>query len=271
MRNIRAAADERGFCHMSKAKEAYRIHSVRNAMRILQLFSVDRPEWGITEMADALGLSKSTVHRAVTALVEEGFLEKNPRTDRYRLGLSVLGLCGVVISHMTVHREAAPILERLAERVGETAYLGILEGTDVVYLSKVECKHPVRSLSHIGKKNPAHCTGTGKAILAFQPSKRIEEVIRNGLIPYGPRTITDPETFRRHLADIRNEGYAVCIDEIADGVASVGAPVRDYTGEVIAAISVVGPTERLVPKLAQVIPEVVKGGREISQGLGYAP
>lgn len=253
---------------METANVAYPIHSVRNAMRILQLFTVDRPEWGITEMAHALGLSKSTVHRAVTALMHEGFLEKNPRTDRYRLGLSVLGLCGVVISHMTVHREAAPVLERLAERAGETAYLGILEGADVVYLHKVECKHPVRVLSHIGKKNPAHCTGTGKAILAFQTPQRIDAVIRNGLPSFGPRTISEPEAFRRHLSEIRRRGYAVCIDELADGVASVGVPVRDYTGEVVAAISIVGPTDRLVPKLAQVIPEVVQGGREVSRNLG---
>ncbi|MEX1029220.1 MAG: helix-turn-helix domain-containing protein [Paenibacillaceae bacterium] len=129
--------------------------------------------WSITEIAKALQLNKSTVCRLAGDLVIEGFLQKTG--TKYRLGLTLLGLSGVITSHLEIHREAKPVLINLVEKLEETAHISILEGTDITYLHKVECKHPIRLLSHVGKKNPASCTSSGKILLAFQSDKVVQE------------------------------------------------------------------------------------------------
>ncbi|MEB3101520.1 IclR family transcriptional regulator [Ferviditalea candida] len=252
------------------AKKDYQIHSVKNAMHILRLYSGERAELGVTEMSRLLGMSKSSVHRLVSTLTKEGFLEKSQNSNKYRLGLALLGLCGVITTHMEIHREAIPTLEILVEKLGEACHVCVLEGSDIVYLHKVECRHPVRLLSHIGKRNPAFCTSGGKSILAYQPESIVNSVIESGLTPYGPNTITDPAQFKENLQSIREQGYAVCIDELHEDVISIGSPIRDYSGDVVASVSVVGPKQRITPdKIPFFAATVLEAGREISQKLGY--
>lgn len=252
----------------SDKKKDYTLHSVKNAMRILRLFSFDRPELGVTQISKLLGLNKSTVYHLMTFLTADGFLEKGPKS-RYRLGLGLLRLSGIITTQMEIHREAQPILDKLVQKLGENAYIGILEGTDVAYLQKVETKKPTIPLSQIGNRNPAFCTGSGKAILAFQKEEIIEEMARH-LQHYGPNSITVPEQFKRHLNEVRKQGYAICMDEISAGIASIGVPVRDYSGEVVAAVSIVGPTERIQKSdIALAVKTLMNAGREISSKLGY--
>lgn len=246
------------------------LSSVTNALRILRAFTLDEPEKGIRELAKELELSKSSVQRLIATLTHHGFVAKDPLTQKYRLGVSLLALSHVVTNHLEIHREALPILKQLVDKLGETAHIGILEGNHVVYLHKVETKHPIRILSDIGKDNPAYCTGCGKAILAYQDREVIEQIIAEGLIPYTDKTITIPEEFREHLKAIKQNGFAVSMEEINEGVVSIAAPIRDYTGHVSAALSIVGPIHRLN---SNVIPayskEVMKAAMEISERLGY--
>lgn len=251
-------------------KKDYQIQSVKNAMQILRLYSGERDELGVTEMSRLLGMSKSSVHRLISTLTKEGFLEKSPDSSKYRLGLALLGLCGVITTHMEIHREAIPTLESIVDKLGEACHVCVLEGSDIVYLHKVECKHPVRLLSHIGKRNPAFCTSGGKSILAFQAENIVSSVIESGFIPYGPNTITDPAQFRENLQTIREQGYAVCVDELHEDVVSIGSPIRDYSGDVVASVSVVGPKQRITPdKIALFTKTVLEASREISEKLGY--
>jgi IclR family KDG regulon transcriptional repressor len=254
---------------MSSSKPSSNVlQSVQSGLRILRLFSMEKPVWGVTEISNSLQLNKSTVSRLIGDLVAEGYLEKT-RT-KYRLGLSLLCLSGVITSHLEIHREAIDTLKALVNKLEETAHISILEDSDITYLHKVECKHPVRLLSHIGKKNPATCTGAGKVILAFQSEKILREVIAAGLPQMGPKSITDPIELHKDLLKVRDQGYSVSIDEMHEGVLSIGAPVRDYTGEVVAAVSVVGPKQRVSDdKLPQFVEEIIKAGEEISIKLGY--
>ncbi|MFC4766520.1 IclR family transcriptional regulator [Effusibacillus consociatus] len=248
----------------------YLLHSVKNAMRILRLFSMDEPELGVTQISSRLGLSKSSTHRLIATLLKQGYLEKNEINSKYRLGLALLGLTGVITNTLEIHRESLPILQDIVEQLGEAAHLGVLEGNDVVYLHKVECKHPVRLLSHIGKRNPAYCSSAGKVILAYQSEEVIHRVLESELYPYGPNTITNPEKLRENLMDIRCKGYSIAIDELHEGVVSIAVPVRDYTGAVIAAISVVGPKQRMSEHQSPYHIQILHlAGQKLSKQLGF--
>ncbi len=247
----------------------YLLHSVKNAMKILRLFSADRPKLGITEISRQLELSKSTVHRLAATLAKEGFLEKTPNRNKYQLGLSLLGLSGVMTTNTEICREAVPILEKLVDHLGEAAHVSILEGNEIVYLHKVECKHPVRLLSHIGKRNPAYCTSSGKVLLAYQNEQTVDAILEMGLKPHGPRTITDKLALKQTLSQIRDQGFDIAIDELHEGAVSLAVPVRDFTREVVAAISVVGPKQRIKEEqLTRFVEYLKSAGEKLSARLG---
>jgi IclR family KDG regulon transcriptional repressor len=246
------------------------LSSVRNALKILNSFSENEPVKKITDLSRQLGIAKSTVSRLMSTLASEGYVIKEQGSQKYRLGLSILNLAGIVTSTMDIHKESLPVLERLSKSVDETCHLVFLEGTDVVYLLKFESSHPVRVSSHVGKHNPSHCTSSGKAILAYLDDEVVSHVIAGGLVRYTPRTITDPDQFRKDLFRVKKDGYSVSIEEFIQGVNSVGAPVRDYTGQVIAAITIVGPVQRMNQRnIQQYVKKVVKAAKEISEAMGY--
>ncbi|WCK56675.1 IclR family transcriptional regulator [Aneurinibacillus sp. Ricciae_BoGa-3] len=254
---------------MENKNQEYLLSSVKNALRLLRSFSLDEPEKKVTDLANSLGIGKSTVSRLLATLASEGFVIKDPETQKYRLGLSILSLNTVVTSNLEINREAQPILKRLVDEVEETSTIAVLEGMDVVYLTRVECKHPVQILTHTGRRNPFHCTSSGKVMLAYQKKDLIEQFIESGLQKYTISTITDPDDFRSALNTINQQGYAISIEEFREGVTSVAAPIRDYTGKVVYAISVTGPTHRMNPYNTTLINKVKNAAKEISDRLGY--
>ena len=167
---------------MSKKKGGPQIlSSVRNALRILKSFSTFEPTKRVSDLADSLGLAKSTVSRLLSTLASEGFVIKDEKTNAYRLGLSVLTLGGIMTNDLEIHKEATPVLSKLVSDTGETAHLAILDGLDTIYIHKEECNHPVRILTHLGRRNPSYCTSSGKVLLAFSESEVVEKVIEDGL------------------------------------------------------------------------------------------
>jgi IclR family transcriptional regulator, KDG regulon repressor len=251
-------------------KRDYTLSSVKNALRILRRFSMDEPELKISDLAKELELGKSTVSRLMSTLASEGFVEKNPDNQRYHLGLSILSLASVCTSNFEIHKEAMPVLHELVEKTGETSHLAILDSLDVIYLHKVESKHHVRAFTHIGKRNPAYATSSGKVLLAFNDDHFVERTIEKGLEPFTNKTITDPNTLLKALNDIREKGYALSIEEIFEGVVSIASPVRDYTGQVIASVNIVGPIQRVNDHTIPLhIKRVVEAGKQISKRLGY--
>jgi IclR family transcriptional regulator, KDG regulon repressor len=253
-----------------KNQEDSHLSSVKNALRILKSFTMDEPEKKISDLAATLGLNKSTVSRTMTTLASEGFVFKDPESKKYRLGLSILSLSGIVNSNMDIYRESQPVLNKLVEHIGETAHISVLDNLDVIYLQKVECNHPVRFLTHIGKRNPPYCTSSGKVLLAFSSEEVINQVINKGLQKFTKNTITSPEKLREHLKTVRENGCASSIEEILEGVTSIAAPIFDYRGKVIAALSVVGPNQRILPqKIPGYEKKVISAAREISLRMGY--
>ncbi|MFC0557637.1 IclR family transcriptional regulator [Halalkalibacter alkalisediminis] len=242
--------------------------SVYSGLSILRLFSKEKPIWGISEISKALSLNKSTVSRLVKELVSEGFLEKSGRY--YQIGLSVLRLSGVITSHMEIFREAKPSLQKLVSDVDETAHISVLEDSSVIYLHKIDCKHPIQLMSYIGKNNPATCTSSGKILLAFQRMDVIHKILDNGLPKCGPNSITDRNQLIQELKEIRLQGFSICVNEMHEEIVSIAAPIKDYTGEVIASVSIVGPRQRMNDNhFPKYIKSVTTAGQEISENLGF--
>lgn len=254
----------------SKTSNPQVLTSVQNALRVLKSFSIDEPEKAVGELAVELGLAKSTISRLMTTLASEGFVTRVPNSRKYRLGISILALSGILTSNLEVTKEAAPVVNKLVNDIGETTHLAILDGTDTIYVHKEECTHAVRILTYLGKKNPAYCTSSGKVLLAHSDEKTLEKVIERGLEKRARNTITTEEQLRSELKTIKERGYALSRDEILEGVTSIAAPVRDYTGEVVAAITVVGPNQRISNNRVPVfVKKVIDASKEASERLGY--
>jgi IclR family transcriptional regulator, KDG regulon repressor len=253
-------------CLIPTSRKTSVLQSVQNGLQILKLFTIEKPVWGITEIANTLQLNKSTVSRLVSDLEAEGFLQKEQK--KYRLGFSLLSISGVVTSHLEIHRESKDILNKLVADLGETAHIAILEGKEITYVNKIECSNPVPLVSSIGKKNPVSCTSVGKILLAFKKKSLIAE----GLPRMGPNSPTDPEQLNCQLSQIKQQGYSICIDEMHENVVSIAAPVKDYTGDIVAAVSVVGTKDRIHDnKINRFTERIIEAANEVSMRLGYIP
>jgi IclR family transcriptional regulator, KDG regulon repressor len=219
--------------------------SLENALRLLHLFSMDETELSIADIAERLNIGKSTAHRLLQTLKSEGFVKKDPKTNLYSLGTSLLAMKKIIHSRFPICQIALPFLQELVALSGESTHIATLYGADVIYLYKVECDHPVRLLSYVGKKNPAFCTSTGQAILAYQPKETIDRIISQGLPAFTPRTITTPSALLEKLAQVKEQGYAISSEELHEGVTSISAPIRNRNGDVRYSISIAGPIQRV--------------------------
>lgn len=233
------------------------ISSMRNALRLLNLFTMVEPELSLSELAQKLQIGISTAHRLTHTLMLEGFLTKDPQTKKFRLGASILGMGNTIITQNHLCRISIPVLEKLAINTGETAHIAILRDYQAIYLIRMDSKHPVHLLSHAGKQNPIHCTSSGQAILAFQSEKMIDGVIARGLQQYTVNTITTPVEYKQLLLKIRNQGYSFSAEELHEGVSSIAVPVKNISGQVIASISIAGPVSRInqntLPRLVKIV------------------
>jgi IclR family transcriptional regulator, KDG regulon repressor len=247
------------------------LSSVANAILLLKAFSDERSDLGISALAERLHLAKSTVHRLASTLVDAGMLEQNA-SGQYRLGLAVFELGSLVRRKLDLSFEAKPWLMTLREQTGETVDLSILDHDGVVCVNFLESQKVNRISSGIGLRKPVHCTAEGKVLVAFQPPQVIDRIIALAHERRTPRTLTDPAALRQELARVRTRGYAIDDEEYEPGVRSIAAPVRDDTGNSIAAVGVTGPTQRLTKnRLAIIGRHVDAAAKAISLRLGARP
>ena len=242
----------------------YRIQSIERAVSILGAFTADDPELGVTDISDRLGLHKSTVHRFLVNLEAAGLLERNTRNGRYRLGLRLFELGGLVLQQMNLWDEALPFLEQLVRESGETGQLAVLDQGEAIYIERVEARRALRVPAAMGRGYPAHATSHGKILLAYQPPESVREIIRQrGLSRFTQNTITEEWALEQELARIRQQGYAIDSEEYEDGLRCVGAAIFDHTGHAIAAIGIGGPVTRVTParvdELAELVMRAAKG------------
>lgn len=255
---------------MEDKKKNPNLSSVGNALNILNCFSIEQPEKRVTDIALELGLGKSTVSRLLATLASEGYVKKNPETQKYSLGLRILSLASTLTSNLEIVREARPVLQQLVQETSESAQIAELEGNRMIYVDQVKCKQPTRILAHIGRINPIFCTSSGRLLLAYQSPKRQQEVLSGELIKYTPDTETDPIKIQQNLETIRDQGYCILTNELIEGIVSISAPLWDYREQVISAISVVGPSSRInAEKLIFCRNRVLHASREISKKMGY--
>ena len=251
--------------------EKYIIHTVKNAMQLLQLFTDSSPEWSLTELAREKTLNISHTKRLINTLTAYGYLEKNPISKKYRLGLAIVRLSGVLTTTMEIYKEARPILSSLVEKYNENVHIGVLEEINVLYLDKFESLYSTRLASHIGKRNPAYCTGCGKVLLAYTPEPLQQELLRKideqGFEQFASNTVKTIEELKHDLGIIVKKGYALSTDELSDELASIAVPVLDFSGEVIAAISLTGPSSKVNSLIH--LPDLMKCSDLISKKLGY--
>lgn len=226
-----------------------------------------------TDLLKETGIPKATLHRMLGALAAHRFVELNPRDHTYRIGVRGLQMARRAWEGMDIRSAAASELERLAGRTRETVHLAVLDETSVVYIDKVESSLTIRMFSAIGKRGPAHCTGVGKAILAFLDAEHRERLLRElPMKRYTETTFTDRTRFSRHLDEIRARGYAKDLEEHELGIRCVAAPIFDYRGQVLASISVTAPSIRLTTaQLDELAPLVVQAARAITGNLGGKP
>lgn len=230
---------------------------------MLKAFDDVEPELGVSDLSRRLGLSKSIVMRLVSTLRDEGFLEKNPSSSKYRLGLGAFEVGNLYYLNASLKRDAEPLLEELAQRLGYSTYLGTLSGDRAVYISAIEGSGPIRVAPRIGGSAPAHTTASGKALLAALTPEDLERYLAAvDLQPETPASITSKQDLRNELVQVRAQGYAVTRGEHLTGVGSIGAPILDRNGAAIAAISVGFPLY-LVPETQW--PPIVAAVQDVAQ------
>jgi len=248
------------------------VQSVDRALDILESFGVDNKELGVTEISRILGLHKSTVYGLLNTMENRGYIVQNPSSGKYRLGLKLFELGCRVEKSMDLKKITDYYLEMLRQETGETVHLAIMDSQEVVYIDKKEGLESMRMVSQVGKRLPLHCSAIGKVLFAYLDQDRIEKIINEkGLLKMTAKTITDPSLLKEELDEIKVKGYAIDNEEIAEGLVCVAAPIRNYSNEVIAAISVAGPKARIDSgKLEAVKESVLQISQAISDKLGYS-
>jgi IclR family transcriptional regulator, KDG regulon repressor len=248
------------------------LSTVRNAARLLKVFRSRESDLGVSELARRLSLGKSTVHRLLTTLAAEGLIEQDPRTGNYRLGIVMFELGEAVRVHMDLHAAAGPVLAGLRAQTQESSQVGVLDGHDVVYIDRLESAHSLRLFTETGRRVPVHCTSSGKVLLAYLPEAALHAVLRSAPITaMTQHTIISREQLLAELDRVRRRGWADAVNEREVGVASIAAPIRDSTGEVVAAISIGVPLARCsVMNLRRMAPTIVKAAEAASRRLGWS-
>lgn len=246
------------------------LKSLVKVMRLLDCFSPIDRTLSLAEICQRTGLPKSTTHRLLAAMREEGLLDQDRDRDRYRLGLKLFELGNIVLSNMDLHREARPFVDVLARLSGQGVHLAVFDGRQAVVVHRAEPAPEMNSPLNLIESAPAHCTGVGKAILAFQPEPVLTRLLVGGLARHTDATLIDPAILAEDLARTRVRGYALDEGEHQPGLRCIAAPIRDQSGRVFAAISVSGPAWRLpsgeVESLSKI---VVHNANAISLCLGY--
>lgn len=237
------------------------VQSVDRAITVLELIA-GRGEAGVSELAAALEVHKSTAFRLLGALEEHGLVEQNGDRGKYRLGFGLIPLAGRVAERLEVTTQGRPVCEELASRLGETVNIAIPDRGWAVNVDQARGPAMVTTYNWLGRITPMHNTSSGKVLLAALGDDTDP--------PPGDPGPADPKALRAELAEVTERGYAWSLEELETGLNAVAAPVHDHGGAVIAALSVSGPAYRLsAERIERITPDVMAAGREISRRMGH--
>lgn len=254
----------------SRAKAS--AQTVERALSLLECFTVDAPEWTVSALAAQTGLTNSTVYRLLATLEAAGLVERNPTaTSSYRLGLQTVVLAHIALIHNRLRQLGLAAMTEMTAATGLLASLGCLYRDKVLYLGRTAPKPDPRAASIAGRLAPIHCTGLGKAILAFLPEKEADRLLRaSPLTSFTPTTLTTIEQLKADLQDARQRGFAIDRGEWVHQSWCVAAPIRSNGGQVAGAISLTAPASELNDERLEALGRiVVEHASRISYDLGY--
>jgi IclR family KDG regulon transcriptional repressor len=238
------------------------VRAVERALDILLCFTRDEPTRSLTQIAETVRMSKTTVHRLLATLENKRFITRDQVTGFYRLGLRFIEMASLVLQDVDLHRWAQPYLHKLSTQFGETVDLSILDGSDVIYLDVVESPQRLKLAAAVGQRLPAFCTASGKALLAFLPEDQIRKILGENLTRYTDCTPVSISDILSELRVTAERGYAVSEQEYERDINAVAAPIFDADHHPIASIAIVGPSFRLTKDR---LPELGESIRRMTQ------
>ncbi|NXY93693.1 IclR family transcriptional regulator [Streptomyces sp. BR123] len=246
------------------------VQSVDRAVTVLEILA-QRGEAGVSEVAEEIDVHKSTAFRLLGALEARGLVEQATERGKYRLGFGIVRLAGAVTGRIDITQEGRPVCERLAEELGETVNIAVLEEQYAINLCQVRGPGAVTAHNWVGQLTPLHATSSGKVLLAHLPAKqRVQLLAEAGLKKYTPSTLTARTKLEKNLAEALERGYAMTFEEYEIGLHAMAAPIRDRDGVVLAAISASGPSYRFTEeRMRELAPRLMAGAQEISRRMGH--
>jgi DNA-binding IclR family transcriptional regulator len=246
------------------------VQSVDRAISVLEILA-QRGEAGVSEVAAEIEVHKSTAFRLLGALEARGLVEQAGERGKYRLGFGIVRLAGAATGRIDVIQQSRPVCERLAEEIGETVNLGVMQEHYAINLYQVRGRGAVTAHNWVGQLTPLHATSSGKILLAHMSAEERAALLSEaGLKKMTPHTLTAKTRLEKNLAEAHKRGYSWTLEELEVGLHAMAAPVRNRDGEVIAALSASGPVYRLTEeRMHELAPALVLGADEISHRMGY--
>ena len=253
-----------------REKTNYIIQSVSHALDVLEQFTGEPDELGVTELSKRLKLHKNNVFRLLATLEARGYIEQNKATENYRLGIRCLRLGQRFVMQTGLLRQARPVMGQVAKAANETVFITVWREGSAIALDAVEAEQPVRVVSRVGDPLPLHCTAVGKIHLAFGDDE-LRSALPETLQKFTEKTIVDRHALTQQLRKIVESGYALDVGEHIEDVRSVAVPIRDYTRAVVGSLAVSGPAYRLSQERLdkEIVPLMRKAGGELSTRLGF--
>jgi DNA-binding IclR family transcriptional regulator len=255
------------------ARRTQSVPAVERAIRILESLASSRNGLTLSQITRKLGIPKSSTHCLLLTFERSGYLHRLAPTGRYMLGIRLFGLANVALSGITVREQAAPFLRQLMERTRLTVHMAVLEQAEAILIERIETPGLLRLATWIGKRMGLHCTALGKALIAGLPEEELDRLLRkHGMLRHNENTISSFRKLKQHLTLVRKTGYALDNEEEEVGIRCVGAPVRDWQDQVVAAISVSGTTMQInLENLSWLVDQVKSTAEAISAQMQFSP
>ncbi len=250
-----------------------RTSSVDKTFAILENFTVEKPEWSITELAQVMESNKSTVYRFLSDMQKRGAMYQNPNTGKYGLGLKLFELGNRVPIKAAFVDKTHPVLAKVSKNITETVHIAILKDKQTYYVDKVVSPQGLTVNTSIGDYIPLHCTSLGKVLLAYSytdyASIITDEVLDNTLLAFTTKTITNQDVLAKELKKIRQQGFAIDNEEYEIGLICVGVPIFNANNEIVASLSAAGPANRFKKdQLNNYVAILKEGAEEIKNNIG---
>jgi IclR family transcriptional regulator, KDG regulon repressor len=256
---------------MNGDQKKYSVRVLEKSVRIFDIFTYGGESFTLSEIKKKTGLPKTTVFRILKTFESAGFFKYDPDQEKYSLGLRFLELGGLVYSSLSVRKVAAPYMDALSNSLKATILLGVMKDDQLLYIDKREMDSIIRVTSHIGLKRPPYFGMLGMILLAYMDNKEINRLLR--LYPptkITPKTITDVRRIIKNLDEARRTGYYIEQDEVVEGLLGIGVPIKDFSGNVVAALGATQPVFQIKEgTVDNTVQQLLEASRSISKELGY--